>query len=183
MKTFFTMLRDLFFGRKPAYQLLRAAAALLLGILLLWRPEIARQALAALVWLPLLPVAAAGVMMMMPGGRHRAAGVAVAAAALIAAGCIFTLGMTKLAIVGAGLWALIAAAGLLSNAFFTGGRKVDWQVRLIGAAGGVMTGAAGYVFLMRRRLDFMETSTLFGVFFIALALLTVAELSWSNKKS
>ena len=154
----------------------RAGATLLLGILLLTAPETAAKILTFALWLP-------GLIFLVLFFRFRKhlpqTGKIILLLMLTAGGlllfCHFHhLSWARQALPGAGLWAAAAAVELLIR---TGAPHSTWPMRLTGLAGGLLSAAAGYAFLMKKGGGFYGSSDLLGVFFIALGCLMLTGLA------
>lgn len=174
-------IEQLFFAPKALHMAVRAGCFLLLGILLLWRPAYARPLFAALVALPAVLLGAAAILAVRRYPKYRLVGYFAVLAAVTGLGLLCFSGVSRLAVWGVALLALLGAAALLYDAFFAPGAHHDWQTRLIGAAGGLLAAAAGVLFFVRCRADFLQKSVLFGVFFISLAILTAAAIPWRGE--
>ncbi len=154
----------------------RAGATLALGVLLLAAPETAAKVLTIVLWLPIL---VPPLLFLRFRKRLSRAGIIILLLIPITVIALLFrsfpgLSWHRQALPGAGLWAAVAAVELLIRA---GIRQNGWAMRLTGLAGGVLSAAAGYAFLMKKGGGFYGASDLLGVFFVALGCLMLTGLA------
>ena len=163
-------------GRFPA--LFRILAALIAGMMLLFKPFAAVRLLSPLLWG--FVIAAVLVLLLDGWNSPRKRGrycFGALAAALAGALLLMRVRGDHLASWSIGLWILLAGASFLQGVRQPGLPDVDRGFRL---GEGVLTLALGAFFLCRFDRSFIESAPLYALTFFAVAAVTAASTCWKR---